>query len=107
MYSNRNMTDDSDTNRSRKKSPRKRAAGRKGTVDEYEYLLASIGRLVVRVDEKSGELIVARLSDYSRIHDPFTTSHLNGPPYNPCAGLTKHHPLLPVEIGNIDRIRLG
>ncbi|OCF72658.1 elongator complex protein 1 [Kwoniella mangroviensis CBS 8886] len=37
------------------KKSRKRATGRKGTVDEYEYLVASIGRLVVRVDDKSNE----------------------------------------------------
>jgi elongator complex protein 1 len=43
------------TNKSRRK-PKRRAAGRKGTVDEYDYLLASIGRLVARVDEKTGKL---------------------------------------------------
>nr|XP_018259126.1 elongator complex protein 1 [Kwoniella dejecticola CBS 10117]OBR81284.1 elongator complex protein 1 [Kwoniella dejecticola CBS 10117] len=42
------------TSRSTKKS-RKRAKGRKGTVDEFEYLIGSIGRLLTRVDEKSGE----------------------------------------------------
>ncbi|WVW79282.1 hypothetical protein I302_101249 [Kwoniella bestiolae CBS 10118] len=39
------------------KKSRKRATGRKGTVDEYEYLVASIGRLVVRVDDKSNDAI--------------------------------------------------
>ncbi|KAK4687641.1 elongator complex protein 1, partial [Tremellales sp. Uapishka_1] len=43
------------TARSLHKKSRKRAAGRKGTVDEYEYLLASIGRLILRVDEKSAD----------------------------------------------------
>lgn len=42
------------TNRSKHKASRKRAAGRKGTIDEYEYLLASLNRLIIRVDEKSG-----------------------------------------------------
>nr|XP_019009784.1 elongator complex protein 1 [Kwoniella pini CBS 10737]OCF48565.1 elongator complex protein 1 [Kwoniella pini CBS 10737] len=37
------------------KKARKRATGRKGTVDEYEYLIGSIGRLLIRVDEKSAE----------------------------------------------------
>ncbi|WVQ93259.1 hypothetical protein IAU59_000325 [Kwoniella sp. CBS 9459] len=37
------------------KRGKKRATGRRGTVDEYEYLVASIGRLLVRVDEKSAE----------------------------------------------------
>ncbi|WRT69010.1 uncharacterized protein IL334_005992 [Kwoniella shivajii] len=37
------------------KRGKKRATGRRGTVDEYEYLVASIGRLLIRVDEKSGE----------------------------------------------------
>jgi elongator complex protein 1 len=45
----------SQTNKSKHKKSRKRAAGRKGTVDEYDYLIASIGRLVIRVDEKSGK----------------------------------------------------
>lgn len=45
----------SHTNKSKHKPSRKRAAGRKGTVDEYDYLISSIGRLVTRVDEKSGE----------------------------------------------------
>ncbi|ORY20535.1 putative Pol II transcription elongation factor [Naematelia encephala] len=45
------------TAKSRHKPSRRRAAGRKGTVDEYEYLLGSLGRLVIRVDEKSSEAI--------------------------------------------------
>lgn len=48
----------SQTNKSKHKASRKRAAGRKGTVDEYDYLVASIGRLVIRVDEKSGKLLM-------------------------------------------------
>jgi elongator complex protein 1 len=47
--------------RSKHKASRRRATGRKGTVDEYEYLLASIGRLVTRVEEKSGKLYIQRL----------------------------------------------
>ena len=42
------------TSRTRRKASKKQR-GRKGTVDEYEYLLASLGRLMIRVDEKSGE----------------------------------------------------
>ncbi|OCF35523.1 hypothetical protein I316_02575 [Kwoniella heveanensis BCC8398] len=37
------------------KRGKKRATGRRGTVDEYEYLVASIGRLLIRVDDKSAE----------------------------------------------------
>lgn len=37
------------------KRGKKRATGRRGTVDEWEYLVMSIGRLLARVDEKSGE----------------------------------------------------
>lgn len=44
------------TNKSKHKPSRKRQAGRKGTVDEYDYLVASVGRLVKRVDDKSGAL---------------------------------------------------
>ena len=51
----RQQLTDSQTNKSKHKKSRKRAAGRKGTVDEYDYLIASIGRLVIRVDEKSGK----------------------------------------------------
>ncbi|KAJ9102595.1 hypothetical protein QFC21_002996 [Naganishia friedmannii] len=40
---------------SRRKS-RKKATGRKGTVDEFEYLLSSMGRLVTRVEEKTAEV---------------------------------------------------
>ncbi|KAJ9111710.1 hypothetical protein QFC19_001070 [Naganishia cerealis] len=40
---------------SRRKS-RKKATGRKGTVDEFEYLLASMGRLAARVEEKTEEV---------------------------------------------------
>jgi elongator complex protein 1 len=43
------------TAKSKHRPSKKRAAGRKGTVDEYEYLIGSLGRMVVRVDEKSGE----------------------------------------------------
>jgi hypothetical protein len=43
------------TNKSKHKPSKRRQAGRKGTVDEWEYLLGSMGRLVARVDEKSGE----------------------------------------------------
>ncbi|WVR09089.1 hypothetical protein IAU60_006151 [Kwoniella sp. DSM 27419] len=39
------------------KRGKKRATGRRGTVDEYEYLVASIGRLLVRVDDKSSEAL--------------------------------------------------
>lgn len=52
----------SQTNRTRHKSSKKRAAGRKGTVDEYEYLLSSLNRLTARVDEKSGKLARASCS---------------------------------------------
>lgn len=44
------------TNRTRRKSSKK-ARGRKGTVDEWDYLIASIGRLVARTDEKSDEAL--------------------------------------------------
>lgn len=47
---------------------RKRAAGRKGTVDEYDYLIASIGRLVIRVEEKSGRSRLA-LTDLTILTD--------------------------------------
>ncbi|KAJ9121784.1 hypothetical protein QFC22_002406 [Naganishia vaughanmartiniae] len=40
---------------SRRKS-RKKATGRKGTVDEFEYLLSSMGRLATRVEEKTAEV---------------------------------------------------
>ncbi|RSH95270.1 hypothetical protein EHS25_000356 [Saitozyma podzolica] len=43
------------TNKSKHRPSKRRQAGRKGTVDEWEYLLGSMGRLVARVDEKSGE----------------------------------------------------
>ncbi|KLT46470.1 IkappaB kinase complex, IKAP component [Cutaneotrichosporon oleaginosum] len=45
------------TTRSKNRPSKKRQAGRKGTVDEYDYLVASIGRLVKRVDDKSGEAL--------------------------------------------------
>ncbi|KAL7421377.1 putative elongator complex protein 1 [Cryptotrichosporon argae] len=45
------------TNKTKHKPSRRRQAGRKGTVDEYEYLLASLGRLVLRAEEKSAEAI--------------------------------------------------
>nr|ODO03858.1 elongator complex protein 1 [Cryptococcus depauperatus CBS 7855] len=41
----------------RTKRGKKRATGRRGTVDEWEYLVMSIGRLLARVDEKSSEAI--------------------------------------------------
>lgn len=47
------VDDYSNTASSRRKA-RKKATGRKGTVDEFEYLLASMGRLVARVEEKTG-----------------------------------------------------
>lgn len=53
----RDHNDNADTSQSAKSKHRpskKRQAGRKGTVDEYDYLVASIGRLVKRVDDKSG-----------------------------------------------------
>ncbi|WVQ81518.1 hypothetical protein IAT38_003642 [Cryptococcus sp. DSM 104549] len=40
------------------KRGKKKATGRRGTVDEYEYLVMSLGRLVARVDEKSAESLV-------------------------------------------------
>lgn len=46
----------SKTAKSKGKS-RRRQAGRKGTVDEWDYLVQSLGRLIVRVDEKSAEAI--------------------------------------------------
>jgi hypothetical protein len=73
----------SHTNKSKHKQSRKRAAGRKGTVDEYDYLISSIGRLVIRVDEKSGKPlhtpIESALSDLDpsfsrRPHPPSTFS---------------------------------
>ncbi|WOO84954.1 Elongator complex protein 1 [Vanrija pseudolonga] len=45
------------TAKSKHRPSKKRAAGRKGTVDEYDYLVASLGRLVTRVDEKSAEAV--------------------------------------------------
>ncbi|OWZ30446.1 elongator complex protein 1, partial [Cryptococcus neoformans AD2-60a] len=39
------------------KRGKKRATGRRGTVDEWEYLVMSIGRLLARVDEKSAEAL--------------------------------------------------
>lgn len=51
------------TARSKNRPSRKRQAGRKGTVDEYDYLVASIGRLVKRVDDKSGRSLCARDAD--------------------------------------------
>ncbi|ORX39112.1 IKI3 family-domain-containing protein [Kockovaella imperatae] len=45
------------TDRSRNRASRKRPAGRKGSVDEYEYLVASIGRLVIRAEEKSKDAL--------------------------------------------------
>lgn len=35
---------------------RKKAKGRKGTIDEYTYLLSSLTRLVVRLEEKTTEI---------------------------------------------------
>ncbi|WWD21132.1 hypothetical protein CI109_105613 [Kwoniella shandongensis] len=43
---------------SKSKRGKKKATGRRGTVDEYEYLVASIGRLLSRVDEKSAEALI-------------------------------------------------
>ncbi|EAL20131.1 hypothetical protein CNBF2080 [Cryptococcus deneoformans B-3501A] len=40
------------------KRGKKRATGRRGTVDEWEYLVMSIGRLLARVDEKSAEALI-------------------------------------------------
>ncbi len=51
---------DRQTTRSKNRPSKKRQAGRKGTVDEYDYLVASIGRLVKRVDDKSGTCRCAR-----------------------------------------------
>lgn len=62
----------SQTAKSRHKASKRRAAGRKGTVDEYEYLLASIGRLIARLDEKSGESRVCR-------NRPITTARCRRP----------------------------
>ncbi|EIW65854.1 hypothetical protein TREMEDRAFT_46085 [Tremella mesenterica DSM 1558] len=45
------------TNKSKYKPSKKRATGRKGTVDEYEYLISSLGRLVIRTEEKSAEAL--------------------------------------------------
>jgi elongator complex protein 1 len=45
------------TNKTRHKPSKRRAAGRKGTVDEYDYLLMSIGRLINRVEEKSTDAV--------------------------------------------------
>ncbi|GMK55839.1 hypothetical protein CspeluHIS016_0208950 [Cutaneotrichosporon spelunceum] len=45
------------TARSKNRPSKRRQAGRKGTVDEYDYLVASIGRLVKRVDDKSAEAL--------------------------------------------------
>ena len=53
----------STTASSRRKS-RKKAAGRKGTVDEFEYLLSSMGRLVTRVEEKTGTALTWRPVSY-------------------------------------------
>jgi elongator complex protein 1 len=47
---------------STRRKARRKAAGKKGTVDEFEYLLNSLGRLVSRVDEKSGKLLDTRIS---------------------------------------------
>ncbi|KAK8843352.1 hypothetical protein IAR55_007009 [Kwoniella newhampshirensis] len=43
---------------SKSKRGKKKATGRRGTVDEYEYLVASVGRLLIRVDEKSAEALI-------------------------------------------------
>lgn len=44
------------TSRSKRKMERKVGSGRKGTIDEEEYLLKSIGKLVPRFDTVQGEL---------------------------------------------------
>ncbi|WWC91266.1 uncharacterized protein L201_006209 [Kwoniella dendrophila CBS 6074] len=41
----------------RSKKQKKKATGRKGTIDEYEYLINSLSKLLIRVDEKSSEAI--------------------------------------------------
>ncbi|WVQ75470.1 hypothetical protein IAR50_005095 [Cryptococcus sp. DSM 104548] len=45
------------TSATSKKKIKKRATGRRGTVDEWEYLVMSLGRLGTRVEEKSGEAL--------------------------------------------------
>lgn len=52
------------TSRSKRKMERKVGSGRKGTIDEEEYLLKSIGKLVTRFDTVQGELHLIALSSF-------------------------------------------
>ena len=45
------------SSRSKRKMERKIGSGRKGTIDEEEYILKSIGKLVTRFDTLQGTLI--------------------------------------------------
>lgn len=63
------------TSKSKSKKSKKRAAGRKGTVDEYDYLVASLGRLVIRMDEKSGESFTLAYLTPSRGDSATATAH--------------------------------
>ena len=44
------------TSKNRRREERKRARGKKGSVYEEEYLVASVGRLIVRVESVRGEI---------------------------------------------------
>ncbi|EJD08171.1 IkappaB kinase complex, IKAP component [Fomitiporia mediterranea MF3/22] len=58
------------TSRSKRKMERKVGSGRKGTIDEEEYLLRSIGKLVVRFDEVQNDAaqILPHLLQFSPEH---------------------------------------
>lgn len=44
------------TSKNRRREERKRARGKKGSVYEEEYLVASVGRLITRVEDSKGEV---------------------------------------------------
>ena len=52
------------TQRLKKREERKKASGKKGSVYEEEYLVASVGRLVDRVNTLQGELSNAGVSNF-------------------------------------------
>ncbi|KIY46095.1 IkappaB kinase complex, IKAP component [Fistulina hepatica ATCC 64428] len=54
--------------RSKRKAERKRGSGRKGTVDEEEYLLTSISKLAIRFQSTRGEALLPHLWQFKEDH---------------------------------------